>query len=239
MINPGQNWNNLLNYIKRNLGSKYNLLELSDDEIIEGIKEDVIPFFSQYSPDKIHVSLSERNRVTHIDGQPLWKYEIKTPNNLQIIDIPEVYYTKEESIATDLLGITVMNSENAIDLVIANSFIDGVKSLQVRNTWEFQPPNFIIFDQEVSYAIIVCNVPHQDLKTISPDIYQSIFKPYALAHVKGWLSALRSKYESIQLPMGQINLNWQKLEDEANRDKEKYEQLMNMLPPDFLVHVSV
>ena len=37
-----QSWNNTLNYIKRNLGAPTTLLEMSDEEIVEGLEEDTL-----------------------------------------------------------------------------------------------------------------------------------------------------------------------------------------------------
>ncbi len=50
LARPGQNWNNILNYVKLNLGAPLNLIEMSDDEIIENLKDQVLPVFSQYCP---------------------------------------------------------------------------------------------------------------------------------------------------------------------------------------------
>ena len=45
-----QTWNNLLEYIKLELGVPVNLLEISDDDIIKYIKNHALPEFSQYVP---------------------------------------------------------------------------------------------------------------------------------------------------------------------------------------------
>ena len=42
-----QSWNNILSYIKLGLGAPLNLLEFSDEELIQNLKEHVLPFFSQ------------------------------------------------------------------------------------------------------------------------------------------------------------------------------------------------
>jgi hypothetical protein len=72
-----QTWTNLLNYFKRNMGAKLNLLEMSDEEIIEGIQEDVIPLFSQYSSTKKFCLITESNRkpFTINSGDTQWVYE--------------------------------------------------------------------------------------------------------------------------------------------------------------------
>ena len=38
------------------------------------------------------------------------------------------------------------NSMSATDMVIANSYADAIRSINVRNTWDFIPPDTLILD---------------------------------------------------------------------------------------------
>ena len=122
---------------------------------------------------------------------------------------------------------------------MANSFIDAIKSVQVRNTWEFIPPDILQFDQEIYACVVEYNVKHETLTTVKPDVYHIIFKPLCLANVKLWIASMRSKYEGLQTPFGNINLNWQQLQQEGLQEKEKVEQMLLTIPPDKLIEISV
>lgn len=229
-----QNWNNVLNYIKRNLGAKVNLIEMSDDEIVQGLKEDALGHFSQYCPHKKWTIITSANLIiSDKPGQPRYIYRIKTPDNDYIVDIYQVYNIKDTAILDRMGGI--VNYEILLDIVMANTYLDASRSLNIRNTWEFIPPDVIVFDTELNdSAVIEYNTPHKTLDTIPPDLYHSVFKPLCLGNVKLWLAALRSKYENLASPFGQLNINWQQLQQEGYQLIQEAEQKMQMVPPDVL-----
>ena len=231
-----QNWNDVLNYIKINLGASINLIELTDDEIVKNLREQVLSYFSQYSPAKKYL-LINKNCWLGLpgEGQPQYQYELPIEDEEYIIDIADVYIASSETI----LNTFSYDYYGAIDTVMANTYIDAIASIQVRNTWEFFPPKTLSFDQEIEAAIVVYNVEHGLLETIKPDIYHIMFKPLCLANTKLWISSMRSKYEGLQTPFGAINLNWQQLQQEGLTEKEKVEQMLMSLPPDKLIEVSV
>ena len=47
-----QTWNDVLSYIKINLGVPLNKLEISDDDLVTNLRDQVLPLFSQYAPAK-------------------------------------------------------------------------------------------------------------------------------------------------------------------------------------------
>lgn len=230
-----QNWNDILEYIKINLGGQINLIELSDDDMVKMLKNQVLSFFSQYSPDKKYVLINSNSRLESLKGQPQFRYNIPIDKDEYIIDIFDIYITSSET----LLNTFAYDYMGAIDTVMANTYIDAIKSLQVRNTWEYRPPREILFDQEISAAIVVYNVPHKLLETVKPDVYHIMFKPLCLANIKLWIASMRSKYQGLQTPFGTIELNWQQLQQEGLQEKEKIEQMLMSLPPDKLIEISV
>lgn len=234
----GQSWNNVLNYIKRAFGTKLNLLEMTDEEIIIGLKEDVLPFFSQYAPEKRYKFITDNNIIGHKAGNPLYQYKIPVEDGEYIIDVIEAYATKDTAIV-DRFGGAIVSTTSAIDVVIANVYIDAVKSLNTRNTWEFVPPDMLIWDEAITTGVVVYNVPISNLNRMMPDLYHTIFKPLSLAFVKRWISALRNKYQGLSTQFGPIELNWEKLEAESREEIEKYTDRLEQLPPDILLYVDV
>ncbi len=213
-----QTWNDVLDFIKLKLGAKINLVELSDEELKKNISQQVLPYFSQYSPKKKFVSINSNNLIPQVKDKPRFMYKLPVKDDDYIIDILDAYVTSS-------------------DLGINNSFIDAIKSLGIRNTWEFIPPDTLVFDVEIKFGLVVYNVPHSDLNTIKPDIYHIIFKPLCLAETKLWIYSIRSKFEGLNTPFGAINLNFQQLAQEGMQEKEKAEQLLISLPPDKLVEI--
>jgi len=238
MQQSGQTWNNILNYIKRNLGIPVNLLEMSDEEIIQGLKEDTIPYFSQFCPQKKNVIIDNRHLETRA-GYDRYRYKIPMEVNEYIIDVYDVYTSDEGSIAFDDYECEVISSSSLIDRVIGNNYMDIAGNFTVRQSWEFIPPDMITFDKPIKGAIVVYNVPHDTLDTIAPDMYSLAFKPLCLGHVQKWLSAMRSKYESVATPFGDIKLNWQKLEQDAQTNIQIADQILSAIPLDHFVHVFV
>lgn len=252
-----QNWNNILDYVKLNLGAKLNFLEMSDDEIIRNIKTQIIPEFSQFSPHKKETIIDGyRDIIRDLKpGENRFTYKIPSEDDEYIIDVLELYYgeTYHSDYDDPYYGTKYSQSRSnpvphghsgsgffgMIDTVIGNRVNDMQKYLRTRNTWEFRPPNLILTDLGIESATIVYNVPHKTLKTINPDVYHSAFKPYCLGNVQLWISNLRQKYGELTTPFGNIKLNWEKLEQDAKENIEKAKDILNRLPLDHFVYVSV
>ncbi len=94
LARPGQNWNNVLSYIKLNLGAPLNLIEMSDDEIVENLKEHTLQTFSQYCPLKKWVYIGPEHAVntTGAPGKPQYVFKIPKPDDEPIVDILEVIF---------------------------------------------------------------------------------------------------------------------------------------------------
>ena len=94
-----------------------------------------------------------------------------------------------------------------------------------------------MFDYRIGSAIVVYNVVHRLLSTIPSDYYHTVFKKFCLATVKRWLIAIRSKYENISTPTSQITINWQKLEDDYNKEMDDVMNRLNTTPAHQMVYI--
>lgn len=261
-----QTWNLLLNYIKREMGANLNFLEMSDDEIVEGIKEDVVPYFSQFVPAKKMAAITPSNIVAfpELYGGTKWTFKIPKDDDEQIIDVVDAVPSRSSSYDYDLAYGTAYEGgsfhvgyspssgytgifgtgeerfigESMIDTVIANYYSDMQHYLSVRNTWEFLPPDRITWDVSTSGGTVVYNVNHKELNTIPADMYQKIFKKLCLGHVQRWIAAKRSKYETLATQMGEIRVNWQKLETESQTNIQEAQQLLDLVPLDHFLEIS-
>ncbi|HQF37033.1 MAG TPA: hypothetical protein PLL26_05345 [Candidatus Dojkabacteria bacterium] len=233
----GQNWNNTLEYIKLFLGVPINLLEISDDELVGYLKRQVVPLFSQYAPLKKFTYITAANQISPVSGSPSYMYRIPVESGEYIVDILEAYPLRDVSIV-DVYGGALINAQMTMDMVIASSYIDAVRSLQVRNTWEFIPPDILVFEQEITACAVIYNTPHVNLDTIRPDLYHKAFKPLCLGYTKLWIASMRSKFEALATPFGQINLNYDRLQTEGQQAIDNAISILETIPPDILIEVS-
>lgn len=232
----GQNWNNVLEYIKLFLGVPVNLLEISDDDLVKYLKRQVMPLFSQYTPAKKFTYITPAHRISMTSGAPQFRYSIPIEPGEYIVDIFGAYPLRDVSIV-DTFGGALINAQMTMDMVIANTYIDAVRSLQVRNTWEFIPPNILVFDQEIAACAVIYNTPHVVLDTVRPDLYHKSFKPLCLGFTKLWVASMRSKFEGLATPFGQMNLNYDRLQTEGQTSVDNAIAILEAIPPDILIEV--
>lgn len=232
-----QSWSDVLEYIKINFGV-LNKLEISDDEIVKNLRNHVLPFFSQYSGSKKFKAISDGDMVIGVTGDPIYKYKIKLEPEEYIIDILNIYYSRNGSLL-DYAAPLINSPDTAIDVLIYNSYTDIIKSMQMKNTWDFLPPNILVFDAEIGFGIIEYTTVHSELKTIESDKYHLMFKKLCLANVKIWISANRSKFENLTTPFGVLNLNWEAMKAEGIQEREEVVTLLGMIPPDWLLNIDV
>lgn len=233
----GQNWTDVLDFVKINFGL-INKLEISDDDLVRYLKSQVLPFFSQYDGRKKFKDISDADLVTSLSGQPMYQYKIPLDPEEYIISVLNFYPSKN----TNLLDVSIpfINSpDSAIDAVISNSYIDIIKSMQAQNTWTFLPPDRLVFDFSIGFGIIEYMTVHTELNTINPDRYHLMFKKLCLANVKIWIAANRSKFENLTTPFGTLNLNWEALKTEGVQERDDVTTALNMVPPEWLLHIDV
>jgi len=233
------------------MGGKLNLLEMSDEEILEGLKEDVMSYFSQYSPLKKYCVIddNQRNEFSIDSGDTQWKYELPVSIDEYVVDVYDVYISSNRGMdpfygtkyASSSIGGSIglygrgtanVYGGGIMDAVMNNEVLDIIRSLSKVNTWEFTPPKTIRLDEHVEKAVVVYNTTHKDPSTIMPDFYNIIFKPLCLGNVEKWIAALRSKYETLSTPMGEVKVNWQQLEQNAERRLQTAQQQLEQIVPD-------
>ena len=147
-----QNWNTLLKYIKRKVGAPLTLLEYSDNDIYDIVKEDVLPRISSHigkpiflevkSTDKLEEGVNEEsNQIFPI------AYRIPIPDDIVLVEVFNVYYSREQwgIIGTFRELIGVIDPRN---IAISNTFIDMLESLDTVQTFRFIPPDKIYFDEQ-------------------------------------------------------------------------------------------
>lgn len=228
-----QNWNSLLKYIKRKTGAPLNLLELSDDDIYDVVVEDVIPALSQYIGRPIWIYLSSSDLATTTSGESIYTYTIPVPDNIVLVNIVDAYYTTSTNLMCgEMAGLLV----DPRDTVMMNEFTDMIASLNTVQTFQMVYPDKVIFSKALTGGVILeCKAIHSDFSTIPNDIYYDLFRPWCVAEIKENIANMRNKYEGLSTPFGEIRLNWQKLEEDANKIREDIKTKLESLPPEHLI----
>jgi hypothetical protein len=229
-----QNWNNIVSYIKVNLGVPYNLLELSDDDIINYLKEHSLPKFSQYIPCPIWITLSSNDIVSNEITKSLYTYQLPDiMDDYDIVGIQDVFYNTASGIMNSDLQTAFMNP---LDTVLSNSFYNLNEDLQPVHAFQFIPPKTITFAKQIMPAydhgvVVEINTVHKTLDTIPADVYQKIFKDNCLLDVINWVINIRSKFVNISTPFNTLNLNIDRLQTVASNLETKIQDYIANLPP--------
>jgi len=227
-----QNWNALLNYIKMKLGVPSNLLELSDEQIIEYIKYNTIPEMSVYLNNDTYFRINDSHRES--DDFHEFMYYIPVPDDVTIIDIYEVYSnTRNVSIGQLTSSYITLDPR---DTVMQNTLVSLLYSLQPVQEYTFIQPNIIKFGIPVMGDLILhARSTYSDISKIPMDFYHEIFKKKCLADVMSLISTQRKKYENLTTPFGSININWQELESSMQQILSEIESKLDAMPPEYLL----
>lgn len=239
-MQPTQSWNKLIIYIKDSLGYPLNLIEYSDKKIQDIIRNDILPLISGKCGKIVYIPLSEKDRDTSDNYRGLNIYKIPTDDKNggehEIIDVIEVCYNiNSTNVFPNSFNIGISDPH---DVVMHNTMKDAYAYLSPYQSHRFIHPNYIKFEMILAgdgNALLECKCVHTNLDTIPKYIYNNILKDLCVAKIQENLCAMRSKYEILSTPIGDIKVNFQTLSDNARALREKAEEKLEALPPDILV----
>lgn len=223
-----QNWNNILQYVKANLGLKSSELEFTDDEIIEYLKNHTLPYFSQISPLKAWTVINKYDTVKLDNVYGGYVYNLNIPDDINLIDIQDVYFVPNVSQYINA-GFYIMNP---VDRVIANVYMDIHEYLRTVNDFEFIKPCYIKFSESFrsNNLIIELNVEHVSPNTIPSDLYYKLFKDMCLLNSLELVLNNRNKFNNISTPFGDIELNVSQLENKIQDLRQKINDIIDTKP---------
>jgi len=232
-----QSWENLIDYIKGELGAPVLNIELSDDDIMNIIKKHVLPLYSRYDPLITYYLLFEQTNC--IQCEPTKIYQIK--------NFPYAIMRVDEIIAKPNLidwnqNISVaLYSGDITNLLGTNYMIQSKLEVLAQDTFRFLPPDKIelikssnsiwIYDDFIAKLACI----HDNPSTVNPDLYEYL-KQLALAEIMIRLGRIRTKFQSFQTPAGQIDLTAQELLQEGQQLRQQVLQELDRLPPDHYIY---
>jgi hypothetical protein len=239
-----QNWNHIISYIRNQLGA-VNQLELTDDELIDYLKQHTLPEFSIYSPAKLWVLITQPVCLELGEVDKLYNentYTIETPDDVEIISVDQAYTKTGGGRGISggdegELNNYLYQYQDPRDTVMSNTFNTMMDYLNKVQHFQYLPPRTITFGSNVSAngVILELHVYHARLDTIKRDIYMEMFRPMALRDIIDLIMANRSKFQEVASPFGQINLNLEYLREKQQKLEEKIEDWKSWKPPENLV----
>jgi hypothetical protein len=232
-----QSWENLIDYIKGELGAPVLNIELSDDDIMNIIKNHVLPLFSRYDPLIMYYLMFEETNC--IQFEPTKIYQIR--------DFPYAIMRIDQIIAKPNLidwnqNISVaLYSGDITNLLGTNYMLQSKTLVLADDTWTFIPPNKIeliksnnsiwVYDDFIAKLACI----HEDPTTVDPDLYPYL-RDLALAEVMIYIGRIRTKFQSFNTPVGQIDMPAQELLQEGQQLKERVLEKLDRLPPDHYIY---
>ena len=229
-----QNWNNIISYIKYELGIPYNLLEITDAQIVDIITEHVLPEFSQHNPAKIWLKIDDGDKLAQPVNFNELSYHLNIPDNIYITSIENCYLNTISPFSGNLNSMAMF--VNPIDIVVSNAYATLAASLQPVQSFEYFPPRTICFSLLIGFGVIVeVNTVHQNLETIAPDLYNSVFKKMCLSKIIKYIIKIRSKFTAITTPFGEFNLNISDLQSQVQQLDTDIQAALDSIPPSQLI----
>jgi len=235
MYNIYQSWDNILDYIKTELGADTMKLELSDQQIINKIQSQILPEFSQYSGLHKYYRMNESNIVS---DELVLRYEFKEfPYKIMEIlgKIDKAnYITYDQIFSQSVTG-------DITDFLVRQNYMDINEMSRPDNTWRFVAPNHIeVTKAAYSYLsdefIVELEVVHLDPTTIHPDMYDA-FRDLATAYIINAIGKIRKKFNNFNTPFGTVQLNADELIQEARDLRNTTLENLRKTPPDQLLFV--
>lgn len=222
--------NEVLDYIKFNLGSPFLKLEMDDEEILKYIKKYTLKTFSKYLPDtnKIELDLGDPNNVFPEEENAFYLFE---KDGLEILNVKDVYYSLGGEIifGHPIMGAYSFGEIPSLVLAMEENNITKLFS-DFDFHFFFKAPNVLYIrpiPQTQTVVVEYERVHPPDFSTIPVDMEED-FLDLALADIKIIIGQRRKRYNgTIRTPFGEIPLDVGILDegrDERDKLITKFEQ---------------
>jgi hypothetical protein len=218
----------VLTFVKDYFGFPYAQVELKDEEILQYIKDYTLKEFSHYMPQKrkivLNLSLAS-NKVTNIENE----WYLTEPDNLEILNVIDVIYSQGNlyffghppfgafSQPTDL-------RQWALD-VHNSTMVKHFSSYDY--TFEFEHPNILRITPtpgEDYCTVLYEREQPPDFSGIPNDI-QVYFLKFAAYDIGLYIGKIRTKYENVRTPFGEIPLTKEIYEESKEGKRDLIEKL--------------
>jgi hypothetical protein len=228
--NSWQTWDNVLSFIKLNLGADVQKLEFSDERIIEILLEHTMMEFSAYEPYITYYNMTANHIISE---SPFLIYEFQNDFDYKILELKR----RIDQVFNYGDMLTIPTSANLIDTLVRSNYLDMSAITRASNTMAFDPPNRIrVIEPSINteYQREFCielGVAHKSPLTISPGVYD-LFRDLALGDIMIFLAKIRSKFSNFSTPFGQVTLDADQLLQDGRDLKTRVITQLHSCPPE-------
>lgn len=228
-----QNWDNIISYIKDEMGHDVMSLELSDTQIVEKIQNHVLPEFSAWDGLHRYYKMTEDNIIS---WEPVLTYEFKD-FPYKIFEVKNIVHNATYVDLDHIFSQSIVG--DVTDFLVRQNYVDMSRIVKADNTWRFLPPNqFQLtkagFTNITNEFILVLDCVHNDPSTISPGLYDA-FRDLATSYIMNAIGRIRKKYNNFNTPFGNIQLNADELIQEAKEMRMRTLEELKRTPPEQLI----
>lgn len=225
-----QTWDNVLNFIKLNLGADVQKLEFSDDRIIEIIKEHSLMEFSMFESYTRYYKMTTNHILS---DSPFLMYEFKEDFPYKILELKR----RIDQVFNYGDMLTIPTSANLVDTLVRQNYLDMSSITRATMTMQFDPPNRIrVIEPSINTEyqrefIIEVGVAHESPLTISPGVYD-LFRDMALGDIMIFLAKIRGKFNNFNTPFGAVTLDAEQLLQDGKDIKSRVVAELKRNPPE-------
>jgi len=209
-----------IRYIEANIGYKFRDIEIDDNEIMDAIINHTLPVFSSYFPCQYRKFLTPCDRVPDTMNQ--FFIDSTDPQEpYEILGVSQIYVGDYNNLGYDTSMILGYNYASGFSNIFANLGRMAINPV----VFEFIPPNRVeirpnSYKTNFLIELKVVHPPH--LRTIHPGM-EEYFKRLALYDIQIYLYNIRSRFQTLNTPFGQIDLNLDILNDAFSKREELLE----------------
>ena len=231
----------VLRYVKDNLGFPFMHLELSDEQIVEYFTEHTRREFSYYIPDYAKTVIDVNSDANKVPGYGN-EYFLEDAEGLEIMNVIEMSTNKGEyyvhghpplgALSHGELREWAYNIELAMDTKMFSTF---------DYTYVFHPPNVVRISPEPVASLDKVTFEYErqqppDLGKVPNDLHLD-FKKLALADIMMVIGRIRKRYGggNLRTPFGEIPLESDIYEEGKELKREVLEKLERLFVPNLRI----
>lgn len=229
-----QTWDNVLSFIKLNLGADVQKLEFSDDRIIAIIKEHSLMEFSMFESYTRYYKMTTNHMISQA---PFLVYEFGDDFPYRVLELKR----RIDQVFNYGDMLTIPTSANLVDTLVRQNYLDMSSITRAEMSMAFDPPSRIrVIEPSINVEyqrefIIEVGVAHESPLTISPGVYD-LFRDLALGDIMIFLAKIRGKFNNFNTPFGTIQLDADQLLQEGNEIKARVVAELKRNPPEQLIY---
>jgi len=232
------NQNEVLEYIKDNLGWPFMFLELEDDKIIDYFTKHSRKTFSYYHPQKKTMPLNTSTTSYKVLGKANEWY-LNEPDGIEILNVVDVYTSAGDLYLLGHPPLGVFSHGELREWALQVEMAGQTKMFSTYDyTYEFKHPNILrISPYNASAGLGVVTVEYErmqpeDLSGIPNDL-SKYFKDLALADILIVIGRIRKRYGggNLRTPFGEIPLEADVYEEGKELKRETIDVLERLFVP--------